>query len=278
MGLRSTLLFISVIIIGLCLSLYVQTGQEGKALNWDHYENQELGPERAISLADLNQKLVPYRLESLIQEILERNRLLGQKTRVMQLYSSNGRILMELRKLFPDLELYGINKEKTHQFYRRESFIPTALKFELFNKDELQTVELPYIVFEDLDFGGRIPYAEKKFDLIFSDEVIGKIKYKFELFDEVLRVLRPEGLSLHTDVAGIKVYSRGAILELRDALGEFRRRGIEINLLENRSGLRFRRPEGDVSFPVTPHQELPSSAQGLSQELKRPDMGYNLRP
>ncbi len=277
MGLRSILLFISVITIGLCLSLYVQTGQQGQTLNWDHYENQELGPQRAVSLAEFNQKIVPYRLESLIQEILERNRLLGQKTRVMQLNSGNGRILMELRKLFPDLELYGINREKTHQFYRRESFITTALKFELFNKEELQNVELPYMIFEDLDFGGRIPYHDKKFDIIFSEETIGKIKYKFELFDEILRVLRPQGLSLHTDVTGIKVYSRGAILDLRDALGEFRRKGIEINLLENRSGLRFRRPDNDIFFPVTPHQEMPLSALGLSQELKRPDMGYNLR-
>ncbi len=271
------LLFISVIIIGFCLSLYVQTGQEGRTLNWDHYENQKPDAQRMLSLEEFNQKIVPYRLESLIQEISERNRLLGQKTRVMQLNSGNGRILMELRKLFPELELYGVNREKTHQFYRRESFIPTALKFELFNKDELQNIELPYIVFEDLDFGGRIPYDDKKFDLIFSEETVGKIKYKFELFDEILRVLRPQGLSLHTDVTGIQVYSRGAILDLRDALGEFRRRGIEINLLENRSGLRFRRPDIDMEFPVTPHQEMPASALGLPQELKRPDMGYNLR-
>jgi hypothetical protein len=77
-------------------------------------------------------------------------------------------------------------------------------------------------------------------------------------------------------VAGIKVYSRGAILDHRDAFGEFRRRGIEINLLENRGGLRFLRPDTHMIFPVTPHQEMPVSAQGISQELKRPEMGYNL--
>jgi SAM-dependent methyltransferase len=277
MGLRNILLIVSVVIIGLCLSLYFQTNQELQTVNWEQYENLQLGAEREPSLADYNKKIAPYRLEALIREIFEKNRLQGQKTRIMELNPGNGRMLMELRKLFPEVELYGINREKTHNFYRRESFIPTGLKYELFNRDELRQIELPYVVFEDLDFGGRIPYDENKFDLIYSRETIGKIKYKFELFNEIMRVLRPGGLSLHTDVTGIKIYSRGVILDVRDALAELRRRGIEINLLESRDTLRFRKPEYTVVFPVSPHQELPGSTQNLPLELKRPDMGYNLR-
>ncbi len=71
-------------------------------------------------------------------------------------------------------------------------------------------MDLPYIVFQDLDFGNRIPYEENKFDLIYSQDTVSYIKYKFELFNEIMRVLKPGGISIHTDVTGMNIYSKGA--------------------------------------------------------------------
>lgn len=276
MGLRNILLTISCIIVGFCLTLYFQKDTAVESMNFDQYKNLQYNEERSHSLEDFNKKIAPYKLQDIIQETYERNRLAGEKTRVMEIGAGNGRVLMELKKLFPEVEFYGINKEKTHTFYRRESYILTALKFEIFTKFDIEQIDLPYIVFQDLDFGARIPYDQNKFDVIYSQATIPHIKYKFELFNEVMRVLRPGGISFHTDVTGLNIYSKGLVLELRDALAELRRRSIEINTLEDRNSIRFKKPNFNVLFPVTPHQPIPASLKNLPQELRRPEMGYNI--
>lgn len=276
MGLRNVLLTISCIIVGFCLTLYFQNETTVQSMNWDQYKNLQYNEERSHSLEDFDTKIAPYKLQDIIQEIYEKNRLAGRKTRVMEIGAGNGRVIMELKKLFPEVELYGINKEKTHTFYRRESYILTALKFEIFNKFDMEQIDLPYIVFQDLDFGARIPYEQNKFDVIFSQSTVSHIKYKFELFNEVMRVLRPGGISFHTDISGLNIYSKGLVLELRDALAELRRRNIDINTLENRQTIRFRKPDFNVLFPVTPHQPIPTDMKNLPQELRRPEMGYNI--
>lgn len=262
--------------MGFCLSLYFQNDTTVESINFDQYKNLQYNEERSHSLEDFNKKITPYKLQDIIQETYERNRLAGEKTRVMEIGAGNGRVLMELKKLFPEVEFYGINKEKTHTFYRRESYILTALKFEIFTKFDIEQIDLPYIVFQDLDFGARIPYDQNKFDVIYSQATIPHIKYKFELFNEVMRVLRPGGISFHTDVTGLNIYSKGLVLELRDALAELRRRSIEINTLEDRNSIRFKKPNFNVLFPVTPHQPIPASLKNLPQELRRPEMGYNI--
>lgn len=276
MGLRNILLFISIIIIGFCLSLYFQTGQTVQSVNWEQYKNMEFTEERSRSLDDFNSKIVPYRLEDIIQEMLEKNRLAGEKTRVMEISPGNGRVLMELKKMYPEVEFYGINKEKSHSFYRRESFILTALKYQIMTKEEIEEIELPYMVFQDLDFGGRIPYDENKFDVIYSHDAMPLFKYKFEIFNEIMRVLKPGGVSYHTNVVGMNMYSKGLVIELRDALAEIRRRGIDINTLEERSSIRFRKGPSTRFFPVSPHQPIPENPSAVPQELRRPEMGYNL--
>lgn len=276
MGLRNILLTISCIIIGFCLSLYFQTETTVQTMNWDQYKNLQYNEERSHSLEDFNKKIVPFTLQDIIQEVYEKNRLAGEKTRVMEIGAGNGRVLMELKKLFPDVEFYAINKEKTHTFYRRESFILTALKFEIFTKTDIEGIDLPYLVFQDLDFGARIPYDENKFDIVYSQGVVPLIKYKFEFFNEVMRVLKPGGMALHSDVSGINLYAKGIVLELRDALAEFRRRGIDITTLEVQDTIRFRKDDFNVLFPVEPHQVIPPSTTNLSNELRRPEMGYNI--
>jgi len=276
MHLRTIIFFTSVVMIGFCLSLYFQAGNNVQSVNWDQYKDLQYNEERSHSLAEFNEKIAPYKLQNLIQTAFEKNKINGDRTRVMELGAGNGRVLMELKKLFPEVEFYGINKEKTHTFYRRESFILTALKFEIFTKQDIEGIDLPYVVFQDLDFGARIPYNENKFDVIYSQAMLSHIKYKFELFNEIMRVLKPEGVSYHTDVHGITIYARGVVLDLRDAMAELRRRSIEINALENKASLRFKKPKFNVLFPVTPHQPVPENLDHIPKELRRPEMGYNL--
>lgn len=276
MGLRNILLVISIIIIGLCLSLYFQTNQNIQSVNLDQYQNLQYNEERSHSLEDLNTKITPFVLQNILREIVERNVLAGEKTRVMEIGAGNGRVLMELKKLFPQVEFYGINKEKTHTFYRRESYILTALKFGILNKMEIEQIELPYIIFQDVDFGTSIPYNDNKFDIVFSQGTLPYIKYKFELFNEVMRILKPGGISFHTDVNNLNVYSKGIVLDLKDALAEIRRTGIDIKTLEDPTTIRFRKTNTSILFPVTPHQQIPDNLNNLSQELRRQDMGYNI--
>lgn len=275
MHLRTVLLFISITIIGLCLSMYFQGETSVRSMHWDQYKNLQYNEDRSHSLAEFNQKIAPEKLEDLIQSIAYRNRLMGEKTRVMEIGAGNGRVLMELKRLFPEVEFYGINKDKTRTFYRRESFILTALKFEIFNKTEIEAIDLPYVVFQDLDFGNRIPYEEKKFDIIYTQNTLQYIKYKFELLSEIMRVLKPEGLSFHTDLPPINVYSKGLVMDFRDALGMMRKKGIDITLIQEDQGIRFRKKEDNVIFPLLPHQPIPEKPEFLSQESRRPEMGYN---
>jgi ubiquinone/menaquinone biosynthesis C-methylase UbiE len=278
MDLRALLLLISVTMIGFCLSLFFFSEQPVQSLSLDQYKSLQYNEERSHSLEDLNRKILPLEIEELIEDVFEKNHLAGEKTRVMEIGAGNGRVLMQLKKRFPEVEFYGVNKEKTRTFYRRESFVLTALKFEIFTKNEAEAIELPYIVFEDLDFGGKIPYDDNKFDIIFSQNTMGYIKYKFELFDEILRVLKPKGLSVHADVSDLNLYSDSVVVEVRDAMGLLRKRGFDISVLENPETILFKKGSVYKPFPLEPHQALPEDTTNIPLELRRPEMGYNLSP
>jgi len=278
MNLRNVLLLFSVVMVGFSLTLYFQTDNVPQSMNLEQYKILNYNESRSHSLADFNSKILPMRMEEIISEVFDKNRLLGEKTRVMEIGFGNGRVLMELKKLFPDVEFYGINKEKTHTFYRRESFIHAALKFSIMTKLETEDAILPYVVFQDLDFGQSIPYDDNKFDLIYSQETITNIRYTFELFNEIMRVLKKGGVSIHSDVTGINVYFKGLILSMKEATKAFRREGIDMYVLDNPQSLRFKKPEHNVVFPVSPHLPIPLKIDNLSVEQRKPEMGYNLVP
>ena len=275
MNLRNILLLFSSLMIVFCLTLYFQTDSSVESMNFEQYKNLNYNKSRSHSLAEFNEKIAPLRIEDQVSEVYEKNKILGEKTRVMEIGFGNGRVLIELKKLFPDVEFYGINKSKTLTFYRRESFILTALKFNLMTEVEAKEMILPYIVFQDLDFGQRIPYDDNKFDLIYSQSTLPYIRYTFELFNEIMRVLKKDGVSIHADVTGVNVYSKGVIISMKDAGKEFRKKGIDFYVLENPQSVRFKK-NFDTVFPVTPHQPIPASLKNLSIDQNRSDMSYNL--
>ena len=272
---RNILLLFSSVMIVFCLTLYFQTDNSVESMNFEQYKNLNYNKSRSHSLAEFNDKIAPLRIEDQVSEVYEKNKILGEKTRVMEVGFGNGRVLIELKKLFPDVEFYGINKAKTLTFYRRESFILTALKFNLMTEVEAKEMVLPYVVFQDLDFGQRIPYDDNKFDLIYSQSTLPYIRYTFELFNQIMRVLKKDGVSIHADVTGVNVYSKGVIISMKDAGKEFRKKGIDFYVLENPQSVRFKK-NFDTVFPVTPHQPIPASLKNLSIDQNRSDMSYNL--
>ena len=262
--------------IGFCLTLYFQSVDTVKNVDLEPTMNVLYNKENSHSLVELNEKIKPHKIEGLIQVVHEKNKMAGDKTRVMEIGTGNGRVIMELKKLFPDIEFYGVNKEKTHDFYRRESFAVSAINFGILTRDQLAEMELPFVIFQDFDFGTRIPYSENKFDLIYTQNSIRHFKYKFELFNEILRILKPGGVSLHTDLPAINVYDKGVVLDSQQMFLEFRKRGMDLTRLENGESLMFRKKNQGIFFPVTPHQPVPANPENLPQELRRTDMGYNL--
>jgi len=278
MHLRNILLAFSVLMIGFCLTLYFQSESPIQStMSFDQYLLENTGT-KSFSLEEFNQKITPLRLEAIIAEVYSKNKLAGERTRVMQVGIRNGRSLMELKRLFPEVEFYGVAKEKTHEFYRRESFMLTALKFNLFTKPELEEMVLPYVIFQDLDFGQRIPYDENKFDVIYSQDAIPNIRYTFELLNEIMRVLKKGGISIHSDFTGVNVFSSGVVIDLKEVMKEFRKKGIDAYVLDNPLSIRFKKPDYNALFPVTPHQPIPANLENLSIEQRRPEMGYNLNP
>lgn len=262
--------------IAFCLTLYFQSEDTVKTANLDPTMNVIYNEESSHSLFELNEKLKPHRLEDLIRQIHERNKMAGEKTRVMEIGTGNGRVIMELKKLFRDAEFYGVNKEKTHEFYRRESFAVTAVNFNIMVKEDLVNLELPFVLFQDLDFGVRIPYGDNKFDVIYTQNTLRHFKYKFELMNEIMRVLKPGGVSIHADLPAINVYDKGLVMDIHDVVVEFRKRGFDISLLENENTLMIRKKDINSAFPVEPHQPVPENPDSVPLELRRPEMGYNL--
>lgn len=260
-----------------CLTLYFQPTKVGQSISLDHYSHLNYNEESSHSLSDFNRKIAPYKLEEIIKDRYTKNKLRQQKTRVMEIGFGNGRVLMELKKLFPEIEFYGINKEKSLTFYRRESFVHTALKFEIMSKEKANE-NLPYIVFKDLDFGNHIPYNDNRFDVIYSQNTLTHLRYSLEVINETLRVLKPGGISIHSDLGELKIFSKNIPLSLKDMAIELRKRGFIFQSIESSQSIRIDKNKRKLKLPFTPQTPVPSKTEGLPVEQRKSGMNYQLTP
>lgn len=272
MYLRNVILVFSILIIVLSLSLYFQTAQEMDLTNWEQYRNLKNDESRKHTLATVNESIGPYSLEEMIQERITANRLLRDKTRVMEIGAGNGLTIMELKKKFPEVEFYIINRRKSHSIYRREGLGGTSLQAGIFTQKELKDVELPYLLFRDLDDGNTIPYDENKFDLIFSFHVLPLVKYKFELISETLRILKKEGISLHVGQGELNFFKSGVKLAEREAYHDLKKLGFNIHY--SSKFLMFQKMDDNYLIPLSPQFPIPLKSD--ENENKKLDMSYNL--
>lgn len=273
MYLRKVILIFSFLIIAFSLSLYFQTGQDMDISNIGDFKGHKSDQGRKHNLAQINQVITPYTLEEMIEKRVAANRLLRDKTRVMEIRGGNGLAVMELKKKFPEVEFYVINRRKNHSIYRREGLASAALHDGLFTLNDIKDIDLPYLLFRDLDFGNTIPYDENKFDLIFSYSTLPLIKYKFEFLSETLRVLKNGGISIHTGPGDLNLYKSGIKMSEREVFHKLRKVGFNINY--NEKILMFEKVDNNYIIPLTPHFPIPLKTE--ENDNKKLDMSYHLQ-
>lgn len=272
MYLRRIILIFSVSVIAFALSLYFQTGQKMKKTSWNQYQHVKVEKGQDHRLTNLNQYISPYQLEELIQKRILVNRLLREKTRVMEIDGGNGIAIMELKKKFPEVEFYIINRKKSYGIYRKENIGGAALEAKIISAKELEDLELPYLIFRDLDNGAPIPYKDNKFDIIYSYNFLPLIKYKFEFISETLRVLKNGGYSVHLGSLDIQFYHSGLRIDQREAIHQLRKLGFDIH--QSETFLIFKKTINHTTLPLRPHFPIPSRHE--VHDLKNVEMGYHL--
>ncbi len=134
----------------------------------------------------------------LVKEIKKR----AGKVKLLEIGCGKGILLLELRKKFSNLELYGINLNRYHGVKEKKDFIKNAEE----NKISLTKKEksnLPKINFGDA--GKKLPYKENSFDIIISNVSFVHIRNKARALEEIYRVLKIGGVAfISFDVHEIK--------------------------------------------------------------------------
>lgn len=117
--------------------------------------------------------------------------------RVLEIGCGEGRALLELRRLFPDAEIHGINKHPWDAMRGSESLPDVAAFHGIFTAAELERIALPTVHFLDAQ---RLPFADGSFDVVISQGAIHYVERKDALIEEVWRVLSANGEALlHVD-------------------------------------------------------------------------------
>jgi len=117
--------------------------------------------------------------------------------RLLEIGCGEGRVLMELRKLFPSIEIHGINKKPWPAMKGQKSLIVTGTKYKIFSREEVRNVELPIPHFYDAT---QLRFPDHYFDVVISQVSIYQVMRKDLLLKEVWRVLKRGGKAfLHMD-------------------------------------------------------------------------------
>ena len=148
---------------------------------------------RSKSLEDFENKFK----QGVVTKAIEKAKKLEDTVRVLEIGCGEGRVLMELRKLFPDIELYGINKEPWPAMQGSQSLKKTALYYKIFSPTEIENISLPKIQFYDAK---ELRFQDNYFDAIISQFAIPYIDRKDILIEESWRTLKKGGSAfLHID-------------------------------------------------------------------------------
>lgn len=131
-----------------------------------------------------------------IRRAIER-RGAGRPVRILEIGCGEGHALLELRRLFPDAEIHGINKHPWAAMQGSESLPDVAVFHGIFTAAEIAHVALPTIHVLDAQ---HLPFADGHFDVVISQGAIHYVERKDALLEEVWRVLSPQGEAfLHVD-------------------------------------------------------------------------------
>ena len=138
---------------------------------------------RGRSLADFNAKFGNRVVEDTLRDAVASQ----ESVRLLEIGCGEGRVLMELRKLFPSIEIHGINKKPWPAMKGQKSLIATGTNYKIFSREEARNVELPILHFYDAT---QLRFPDHYFDVVISQVSIYQIKRKDLLLQEVWRVLK----------------------------------------------------------------------------------------
>jgi SAM-dependent methyltransferase len=202
---------------------------------------------RSRSLSAMNETLGA---EGLVQGQIQERLAAGKDVRLLEVGCGEGRVLMELRKLFPSIELHGINKAPWPPMKGSESLRRTAINYKIFSRRAVLQVQLPCVRFMDAK---ELDFAADYFDLVISQVSVPFIERKDLFLEELWRVMRMEGVALlhldHrpdpspdfflTETPRFVIYSEKKLLPLTDFVTRFPPLGFDL-----RCTTRTREPHG----------------------------------
>lgn len=137
-------------------------------------------------MEDFNKKFSKNRVQKTIRKALSKSK----PVRVLEIGCGEGRVLMDLRKLFPTIELYGINRKPWPAMKGPSSLKRTATYYKILTPSELKKTSLPKIYFYDAK---ELRFPDNYFDLIISQVSIQYVARKDLLLEEVWRTLKIGG-------------------------------------------------------------------------------------
>lgn len=194
---------------------------------------------RSRSLEDFNKKFGENIVENTINEAIIKEK----NVRILEIGCGEGRVLMQIRKLFPDIEIYGINRKPWIAMKGSKSLKRTAIFYKIFNRNEIKNVNLPEIHFYNAK---KLHFKENYFDLVISQVSIQYVDRKDLLIEEVWRVLKKDGIAfLNVDVhqnnlpdflnyktPRFIIYKNKKIYPLKELINSLRRKGYNIRYKE----------------------------------------------
>jgi SAM-dependent methyltransferase len=156
----------------------------------DNPERRRGDPGWSRSLAQLNAKFPGWTVQGLLAAA-------PADATVLEIGVGEGRALMEIRRAFPEVELFAVNRHPDSLLWGPASFAECAVHYGVFPPAGIDRVKLPVVDFYDAQ---QLRFEDATFDLVVSQMAIPYIVRKDWLLREVWRVLRPGGYALlHVD-------------------------------------------------------------------------------
>jgi len=195
---------------------------------------------RSRNLSDFNLKLVNDTLEDCIRTSL----MMGEQGKILEIGCGEGRVTLELAKLFPDIEIHGINKRPWRAMKGQQSLRAAARYYKIFREGELRRATLPTVHFCSAE---SLPFEDNQFNLVYSQVSIYQIPKKDRVIEEVWRVLKPLGSAyieidssrpsdpdfMHVKTPRFVIYSGGKAYPFRRFISDVSRRtGYHISAYE----------------------------------------------
>lgn len=183
-----------------------------------------------------------------IAHFIEERSRHGRPVRILEIGFGEVRCLLEIaeRSSPSDVELFGINDRKRPSMSRKADLAANAARFGL----HVPLRRILSIAF--YDGGSGLRFADRSIDLVISQVSVPYVTDKARLYEEVWRVLAPDGRAFlhvdsdinerfpefmrhHRDTPRTVVYADGRLVSTRSVIERARKEGYEVRLERSRT-------------------------------------------